>query len=213
MPHSKTVYEAAAIRLALALIRLEWLSLKAGFDENQLRNRVGEWTRPGTEGARPGRTIVTRRATTGNPKIDAKNDQLVDIIKEIVDKVGPGSGSAYGIAIHKLSADVIRELDLPGIGRYGVEQSFSAGDTVRYGLDGSIRTDIIMRNGRTVNAPIMAIWDIKTGGAKLTQERVAEIRRELNVGDDVPVIEIHIDKGIDVKGCIRSLAKIGYRIH
>lgn len=213
MSHSRTLYEAAAIRMGLALIRLELLSIKAGFNPNQLRDRFGLWARPGAAGGMPGRTIVTRRATTGDPKIDAKNDQLVDIIREVVEGVPPGAGPEYGTMIHASAAQRIRDYDLPGIGKHGVEQSFSLGDTVRYGLDGSIRTDIVMRNGRTANAPIMAIWDIKTGGAKLTKDRVDQIRREAGVGDDVPVIEIHVERGIDVKGYLSSAGQVDFIIH
>jgi hypothetical protein len=93
----------------------------------------------------------------------------------------------------------MRELDLPGIGKHGVEQSFSAGDTVRYGLDGSVRTDIIYRDGRTSAAPIRAIWDLKTGRARLTSKRVGELRDAVGVDGSVPVIELHIDRGITVK--------------
>lgn len=213
MPHSRTLYEAAAIRVSLAFIRLGLLDLKAGFDRNQPRDRFGLWDRPGATGGTPGRAVVTQRSTTGNPKIDAKNDQLLDIVKRIVDSVRPGTGLAYGIVVQTLSARAIRDLDLPGIGKHGVEQSFSAGDTVRYGLDGSVRTDIVMRNGRTASAPIMAIWDIKTNGAKLTKDRVDQIRREAGVGEDVPVIEIHIDRGIDVKGRTRNTAQVTFTFY
>ncbi|GAN49601.1 putative glycoside hydrolase [Methylobacterium sp. ME121] len=51
----------------------------------------------------------------------------------------------------------MREPDLPGIGRYGIEQSSGAGDPVLDGSDGSIRTDVILRDGRTGAAPVRAI--------------------------------------------------------
>ncbi|NEU12076.1 hypothetical protein G3T14_08020 [Methylobacterium sp. BTF04] len=126
-------------------------------------------------------------------------------MKDVVANVGPGMGPVCGTSIPSEAAKLIRNYDLPGIGLRGVEQSFSLGDLVRYGLDGSIRTDAILRDGRTIAAPVLAVFDIKTGGAKLTPERADEIRMHLGVGKDVPVIELHISKGLDAKSCLYIL--------
>jgi len=193
--------EIAAIRLRLALLRSAYDAVKAGFNADQPRDERGRWN-----GGRGGTSVVVvRRDRTGHPKIDLTSDRLVELMKEVVANVGPGKGALYGTAIHSETAKQIRDADFPGIGRRGVEQSFSLGDTVRYGLDGSIRTDIVLRDGRTIAAPILAVWDIKTGGAKLTPERAAEIRHHLGVGDDVPIIELHISKGLDAKSYIYAL--------
>ncbi len=49
-------------------------------------------------------------------------------------------------------------MNIPGIGKDGIEQSFSLGDLVRYGLSDSIRTDALLRNDQT--GEILAVWDI-----------------------------------------------------
>lgn len=88
-------------------------------------------------------------------------------------------------------------MNIPEIGQQGIEQSFSFGDLVRYGLSDSVRTDVILRNDNT--GEILAVWDIKTSKERLEPKRVAEIRGNLNIGDNVPVIEIHVNLGISFK--------------
>lgn len=112
-------------------------------------------------------------------------------------KVGPGNGALYGTLVHSSAASILRTMNIPGIGQQGIEQSFSFGDLVRYGLSDSVRTDVILRNDNT--GEILAVWDIKTSKERLEPKRVAEIRGNLNIGDNVPVIEIHVNLGISVK--------------
>jgi hypothetical protein len=100
-------------------------------------------------------------------------------------------------------------LDLPGIGRDGVEQSFVAGDVVRHGFSGSIRTDVLLRDGRTSAAPIRAIWDIKTGEEGLSPNRVRALRTGAGVDESIPVIEIHLLRGISVKSHFWVAVRIG----
>src|ERR1041385_8045717 len=69
-----------------------------------------------------------------------------------------------------------------------------------YGLDGSIRTDVVLRDPESPNSRPIAIWDVKTGGARLSGSRVTEIRDQVGVGTDVPVIELHITHGVTKKG-------------
>lgn len=192
-------YRIAAQNLEFEFSNLKFLSLKANFDPSEPRDNQGQWTR------RPDGVLVQRNGRTGNRRIDNTTDIIVDAVSDIVGQNGPGKGPLYGVAIHSQSAALIRSLDLPGIGSYGVEQSFSAGDTVQYGLDGSVRTDVVLRDGRTIDAPIIAIYDIKTGGAKLTPSRVREIRASAGVDESVPVIEIHVTRGVRVKSLVHFL--------
>ena len=152
--------------------------------------------------------VVTQKDQTGDPRVDSKTDVILDVLREVIETSDPGQGSLYGIAIHAKVAARLRELDLPGIGRHGIEQSFSAGDLVRYGLDGSVRTDVILRDGRTAAAPIRAICDIKTGNARLTAARVRELRAAAGVDGSVPVIEIHVSRRISVKNVPLAAARI-----
>jgi hypothetical protein len=109
----------------------------------------------------------------------AKVNALVSVRQDLL------SAQLYGIAVHKAFADVVRALNLPGIGTVGVEQSFDAEGLARYGLDGSIRTDIVLRNAQR---DIIAIYDVKTGNATMSSTREAKIRAFTKAGRDVPVI-------------------------
>ena len=80
----------------------------------------------------------------------------------------------------------VKELNIPGIREGGVEQSFSLGGGARYGLEGSVRTDVVLRDREGI--PI-AVYDLKTGNARLTPSRVREIRDALG-RPNIPVIEL-----------------------
>ncbi len=195
-------YVVAETRLSLALIALCFLEIKAGFRQDQPRGCDGRWC------GGSGSVVVTQKDQTGDPRVDSKTDVILDVLREVIETSDPGQGSLYGIAIHAKVAAWSRELDLPGIGRHGIEQSFSAGDLVRYGLDGSVRTDVILRDGRTAAAPIRAIWDIKTGNARLSAARVRQLRAGAGVDGSVPVIEIHVSRRISVKNVPLAAARI-----
>jgi hypothetical protein len=105
----------------------------------------------------------------------------------------PGSTPReFGTAVHTEFARVVRGLNLPGIGRDGVEQSFDQYGLAHYGKDGSIRTDVVLRNNRGI---IIAIFDLKTGDAIIRPPRAAEIRAMTKAGPNVPVIELHAARG------------------
>jgi len=102
----------------------------------------------------------------------------------------------YGIRVHAEFANAVRARNLPGIGKAGVEQSFDAEGLARYGLDGSIRTDVVLRNEA---GKIIAIYDVKTGKAAMRPAREAEIRDFTKVGPDVPVIILHAVRPQDLR--------------
>ncbi len=104
--------------------------------------------------------------------------------------------SAYGIAVHKSFANAVIALDLPGIGRSGVEQTFSLTDAIYYGAAGSVRTDVVLRND---GGEVIAIYDLKTGGARLTSSRAQELRTKTGALPNVPVIELHFLRGTRLK--------------
>jgi hypothetical protein len=86
----------------------------------------------------------------------------------------------------------MRELNLPGV---AIEQSFVLSEEERYGADGSIRTDIILRKK---DGDPLAVWDLKTGAAaRMSSRRVAQIMRGIlghEAADrDIPIKIIRLE--------------------
>jgi hypothetical protein len=91
---------------------------------------------------------------------------------------------------------------LPGIGLRDVETTFG-GD--RYGSEGSIRTDVVLRNDV---GDIIAFYDVKTGDSGISPRRAAELRSKTGVGPRVPIIEINLRRGVMRKAiCSRLLIR------
>lgn len=162
------------------------------YNPDQPRDERGRWVETGEEGDAgegdlPTGTVVQRHRS-GNPDVDRVTQKLEQMLDEVAERLGPGSGPAFGTLVHRGFARAVREADIPGIGRRGVESSFSAGDFVRYGSDGSYRTDVIMRADPDGNGGVIAIWDVKTGSATLSDSRAQELRRAVNVDSYVPLI-------------------------
>jgi hypothetical protein len=109
-------------------------------------------------------------------------------VSRVVIRLPGTSPQQFGTAVHVAFANRVRLLNLPGIGRDGVEQSFDNGGLARYGQDGSIRTDVVLRN---VRGTIIAIYDLKTGKAIIAPSRARELREKTGAGPAVPVIELH----------------------
>jgi hypothetical protein len=151
-------------------------------------------------GARYAEVSVSRFDRTGDPRIDKTTETLMQTLGRAHTSVGEGAGPVYGIMVHSVFGADVKRQNIAGIGREGVEQSFSLRDTADYGLDGSIRTDVVLRDPESPNSRPIAIWDVKTGGARLSGSRVTEIRDQVGVGTDVPVIELHITRGVTKKG-------------
>jgi hypothetical protein len=128
-----------------------------------------------------------------DPAIERSRQVLHDILAQVnasvsaslVGRRDPVSPRLYGVLVHAEFARIVRARNLPGIGSAGVEQSFDPDGLARYGLDASIRTDVILRNAK---GEIIAIYDVKTGAATIGPVREAKIRTFTRVGRDVPVI-------------------------
>jgi|GEM_PF-2380396 len=102
-------------------------------------------------------------------------------------RVGIGKGPVYGTRAHTQFANEVR-----GLGKQLTpEVSYYGGRPSRYGLKGSIRVDVVEG---PIERPI-AIYDLKTGGSKLTPARITEIRSHLPRGyKDIPITEIRGDR-------------------
>lgn len=140
-------------------------------------------------------------AITNDPRIDRVTKFLIDTLAESAREIGFDlpfgmRPTVFGTRVHTDFASRVRALDLPGIGQNGVEQSWSFDEPVqnwsfeaftRYGLKGSIRTDVYLRD--SYSRKPLAIYDVKTGYAQLTPRRRQELRAAVGAGD-IPVIEL-----------------------
>ena len=72
--------------------------------------------------------------------------------------IPPQFGPVFGTAVHTAFATTLRLGGVPGV---EVEQSFYLSDVADYGVEGSIRTDAVLRSE---GGDIIAIYDVKTGG-------------------------------------------------
>jgi hypothetical protein len=138
-------------------------------------------------GAQYAQVVIQQNgAVTGNPRIDRTTERLLSVLVDTVESLGPGAGPIFGVQVHLEFGRRVEALNIPGIRDKGVEQSFSLGRAARYGLEGSVRTDVVLRDREGI--PI-AVYDLKTGNARLTPSRVREIRDELG-RPNIPVIEL-----------------------
>ncbi|WP_428267757.1 hypothetical protein [Haliangium sp.] len=97
--------------------------------------------------------------------------------------VGPGRGHVHGTRVHTAFR---AEVDALGT-NLTTEVSYLRGRRVTYGKKGSVRLDVVEG---PLDAPI-AVFDLKTGGARLTPARIKEIRRHLpEEYSHIPVVEI-----------------------
>lgn len=146
-----------------------------------------------------GATITYDTARTGIPTIDETTEKLSASLIKAMDGsefIPNQTPQAYGVAVHASFAGFVKADDLPGIGREGVEQSFLLKDVVTYGVAGSVRTDVTLRD---IGGDVIAIYDVKTGGAVLSASRADELRAHTGAAPNVPVIELHFYRGSSLK--------------
>lgn len=204
-------------RYGPAALRHRYLR-KANFDPNQPRVPAGnpdggQWTDVGGEQAtdfsavrRSSRVSIDySEALTGISTIDDTTKALSKTLSwtmENVDFIPTWSPQQYGTAVHVLFGTTVRFQRLPGIGFNDVEHSLGG----EYGERGSIRTDVVLRNDAD---DVIAIYDVKTGGAMLTAARVRELRTKTGVGPNVPIIEMQVARALKLKGRIDAQLSIG----
>jgi len=132
---------------------------------------------------------------TGFSTFDNTTKKLINILADTADTFAyvPGQSRAvYGTLVHVKFAAAVRRAKLPGIGPGDVETTFSLEPDARYGLKGSIRTDVVLRND---GGDIIAIYDVKTGGAELSRRRVQELLTMTGAAPGTPVIQLHLTRG------------------
>jgi hypothetical protein len=142
---------------------------------------------------------IDASALTGIETIDSTTRGLTQKLASVLDKVDylpEWTPQKYGIVVHAMFALSVRLAQFPGIGVWDVETTFGLDDDAPYGAKGSIRTDVVLRNEV---GDIIAIYDVKTGGARLRAGRVRELRARTGVGPNVPIIEMQAKFGIHGK--------------
>ena len=125
----------------------------------------------------------------GDPRIDYASHRLQDLLAEAVDHVGPGKGPVYGTLVHSEFTKLVRAAGIPGIASIDVEPSFLDGFPADYGTKGSIRPDVVLHDDK---GKIIAVYDVKTGSAVLTNSRRTELRRAMNIPGDVRIFELRV---------------------
>ncbi|MGV3635684.1 MAG: hypothetical protein ACO1NY_15155 [Pseudorhodoplanes sp.] len=189
------------LRFEWELLKRQIFAYKANFNPDQPRvpsgsSQGGQWTTTTigeelTDFSAQSR-IDYSNALTGISTIDNTTQSLAETLAVVVDTLPPGSGKLYGIAVHTAFANIVRLQNLPGIGFFDVETTFSLLPDFRYGSRGSIRTDVILRNEA---GDIIAIYDVKTGDSTIRPNRAAELRANTQVGPNVPIIELNVRRG------------------
>ncbi len=168
-------------------------AVKAGFKPTQRRDDNGRWTIEG------GVSVTTSSGFyTGIQSIDETSDALSDILASVMnglEYLPSMSPSVYGTFVHGLFGAAVRLRGLSGVG--DIEQTFSLDDAdPYYGMAGSIRTDVTLRN---IQGDIVAIYDVKTGDAPLSRARADELRSKSRASPNTPVFELNIIRGISRK--------------
>jgi hypothetical protein len=184
------------------------------YSPDQPRDDRGRWVETGSEGdidATGSVTPIVNEVRTGDLEIDSVTQKLAEKLAEVVDALGEGSGLIYGTRVHAAFAEAVRNSGIPNL---QVERSWLDGELIpTYGFAGSIRTDVVLRRYDD-SSPVRAIWDVKTGDARLSAPRRDELRRQVGVGSEVPVLELSVRRGVAIKGgvLVGALEKTHVRI-
>jgi hypothetical protein len=99
-----------------------------------------------------------------------------------VETMGPGQGAAYGTRVHSAFEAEVKALG----GDFSTEVSYLNGQVVPRGTPGSVRLDVVQGQ---LTSP-QAIFDLKTGSAQLTPQRILQIQQHVPGGANVPVTAI-----------------------
>src|SRR5690606_30240744 len=90
-------------------------------------------------------------------------DELQGAANRALKNVGDGKGAVHGIKVHSEFGTIANKID-----NVTKEVSYKDGEVVHYGTKGSVRADAVVGD---INNP-SAIYDLKTGNAKLTPKNI-----------------------------------------
>ena len=201
MQHRLRYWKAGlrAVKAELAFRRILRAAGKAGYNDDQPRDERGRWTSEG------GVEVTTSDGfLTGIQSIDEASEALSDILVRVIEALGPLeelSPSLYGTMVHQRFGSAVKDAGIPGL--TDIERTFHL-DSVDpyYGLAGSVRIDVVLRNAA---GEIMAIYDVKTGDAKVDRARANELRLQTGAAPNTPVFDLNI-----VRGTLRKFVAVRF---
>ncbi len=119
----------------------------------------------------------------GAPEVE---DLLVQTAIKAKQAVESGSGATYGTAVHTAFENEVKAL---GRSDLSTEVSYFERRIVPRGTPGSVRLDVV--EGSRLNPT--AIYDLKTGLARLSQTRIDQIRAHLPLDAlDIPIVGLFV---------------------
>jgi hypothetical protein len=143
-----------------------------------------------------GVTVTYNNAVTGDERIDQTTKRLTNTLKavmNVVDVIPYSAPRLYGTAVHTAFAIAVRAQNMDNV---DVEISYKNKQEATYGEEESVRADVALSS---VAGEVIAIYDVKTGGAKVSTSRADELRRHFTASRYVPVIELHVIRGSRIK--------------
>lgn len=135
-----------------------------------------------TESINATRTARLTGATAEGASETTANE-LTEAAKRAAETVGQGKGAAYGTRVHSAFEAEVKSL---GNTNLTTEVSYLDGNVVKRGTPGSVRLDVV--EGPLENPT--AVYDLKTGSAKLTPKRIEQIQRHLPGDANTPILTI-----------------------
>ena len=132
-------------------------------------------------------TTSTKNTTTANTnqRINDTKAKFQEAANQ-ANKTVSGNGHVNGTKKHAAFKKIVDNFKNAN---YKTEISFLNGEVVKYGTKGSSRLDAVLLDEK---GNIIAVFDLKTGNAKLSTSQIDKIHANLPEGaKDVPVIEIH----------------------
>jgi hypothetical protein len=140
--------------------------------------------------------IIYNNAITGDERIDSLTVTLSNTLRgvmDVFDFIPYDTPRAYGTAVHSAFGAAVLAQGMDGV---VVEFSYKNNLPATYGEEGSVRADVTLRSA---SQEIIAIYDLKTGGAVVSPSRADELRSHFSASRYIPVIELHILRGARIK--------------
>ncbi|MBE0447972.1 MAG: hypothetical protein IBX64_07740, partial [Actinobacteria bacterium] len=115
-------------------------------------------------------------------KVVRKADNTIELLQKAAnkaDKAVPGSGPVAGTKKHTVFKQEVKKLDNPLL---DTEVTYLNGKIENYGTKGGVRLDVVEYNP---DGTIKAVYDLKTGGATLSPQRIDQILTHI-LGPGIP---------------------------